>query len=63
MAKDAPRIEKPCRVCGEIMYCTPRREVCSKCRRIAERDAKRMRDKKAATVAPEKAERHQPCRF
>jgi hypothetical protein len=62
MAKDAPRIEKPCRVCGEIMYCTPRREVCSKCRRIAERDGKRMRDK-AATVAPEKAERHQPCRF
>ena len=48
MAKDAPRIEKPCRVCGEIMYCTPRREVCSKCRRIAEREGKRMRDKKAA---------------
>jgi hypothetical protein len=50
MAKDAPRIEKPCRVCGDIMYCTPRREVCSKCRRIAERDGKRMRDK-AATAS------------
>jgi len=54
MAKDAPRIEKLCRVCGEIMYCTPRREVCSKCRRIAERDAKRMRDK-AATASNRKS--------
>lgn len=50
MAKDAPRIEKPCRVCGDPMYCTPRREVCSKCRRIKERDGKRMRLKKAASA-------------
>jgi len=52
MAKDAPRIEKPCRDCGAMMYCTPRREVCSKCRRIAERDAKRMRDKAAREDHP-----------
>jgi len=51
MAKDAPRVERPCRVCGDIMYCTPRREVCSKCRRAKERDGKRMRDKKAATAS------------
>jgi len=43
MAKDAPRIEKQCRVCGKIMFCTPQREVCSKCRREKERDAKRIR--------------------
>jgi len=55
MAKDAPRIEKPCRVCGDIMYCTPRREVCSKCRRAKERDGKRERDKKAATASNRKS--------
>jgi hypothetical protein len=49
MAKDAPRIEKPCRVCGEIMYCTPRREVCSKCRREKEKMYKREK-RTAATV-------------
>jgi DNA modification methylase len=43
MAKDAPRIEKQCRVCGEIMFCTLQREVCSRCRREKERDAKRNR--------------------
>jgi hypothetical protein len=52
MAKDAPRIEKPCEVCGDIMYCTPRREVCSKCRRAKERDGKRMRDKAAREDQP-----------
>ena len=51
MNADAPRIEKPCEVCGDIMYCTPRREVCSKCRRAKERDGKRMRDKKTAAAS------------
>lgn len=37
---DAPRVEKPCRDCGEMMFCTPKREVCSKCRRKKERAEK-----------------------
>ena len=41
MAKDAPRIEKPCRECGKPMECTPKREVCSVCRREKEKLYKR----------------------
>jgi uncharacterized OB-fold protein len=33
---EAKRVEKPCVVCGEIMFCTPTRELCSKCRRKKE---------------------------
>ena len=40
MAKDAPRIEKPCRVCGKPMECTPKRTVCSVCRREKEKTYK-----------------------
>lgn len=38
-------VEKPCRDCGEIMECTPKREVCSKCRRKVERENKRRKTK------------------
>jgi uncharacterized OB-fold protein len=41
----AKLIKKPCRVCGDIMECTPRREVCSKCRQKAEKTGKQKRDK------------------
>lgn len=54
IGKDVPRIDKLCRVCGKIMWCTPRREVCSKCRREVERDGKTLRDKIAATLRGEK---------
>ncbi len=57
MAKDAPRIEKPCRVCGDPMYCTPKREVCSVCRREREKMYKREK-RKAATASNGK--RHIP---
>ena len=39
-------IEKPCRECGKPMECTPRREVCSVCRREKEKMYKR--EKRAA---------------
>lgn len=43
----AKLIEKPCRICGTIMECTPRREVCSKCRKEYEsRGAKSRRMKR-----------------
>jgi len=39
----AKLIEKPCTICGEIMECTPKREICSVCRREMEREQKRIR--------------------
>jgi len=41
MAKDAPRIEKPCEQCKNPMYCTAQRKICSKCRRENEKIGKR----------------------
>lgn len=38
---EAKQIIKPCEVCGETMECTPRREVCSVCRREREKMYKR----------------------
>lgn len=59
------QIEKPCRDCGAIMWCTPYREICSTCRRERERvqNIQRRKDKKAATVAPEKLDSDQPAAF
>lgn len=38
---EAKLIEKPCKVCGDPMYCTPSREICHKCRKQIEKDKKR----------------------
>lgn len=41
---EAKLIEKKCRECGEIMWCTPTREICSTCRKKMESEAKKTRD-------------------
>lgn len=43
MAKDAPRIEKPCEQCKEPMYCTANRKICSVCRKENEKQYKRQK--------------------
>ena len=40
---DRIKVEKPCRDCGEMMWCTPERLVCTKCRRKAEVEGNRRR--------------------
>ena len=39
-------VNKPCRECGKPMECTPKREVCSVCRRERENNYKKMKSKK-----------------
>lgn len=54
---DAKRIDKPCTKCGEPMWCTPNREICSKCRKVMEKEgAARRRKEKAARLITEKAD-------
>ena len=43
MAYIAPLILKNCVKCGVEMECTPKREICSVCRREMEREQKRIR--------------------
>jgi hypothetical protein len=55
----APLTIKPCRECGKPMECTPKREVCSVCRREKEKMYKR--GKQAARLITEKWKPYPPA--
>lgn len=41
---------KPCRECGKPMECTPKREVCSVCRREREKMYKRIKNEQKIRI-------------